>query len=610
MTNLSILYLDGCQLQGMIHSNIMGAFNRLMVLSLSNNHINGSIPQWIGNMSNLNSLDLYDNQLSGPIPQSIGQLIQLRHLFLGANQLQGSLSEVNFVNLSQLVVLDLSYNQLDFNMINFNSIPPFQLLIISLRSCMIGPHFPQWLKTQISIMVLDLSNCGISDIIPSWFWKQPSFYQYLNISHNAIRGELDKPMNISQCVEVFDLRSNQFEGHLPVITGFLYYAFFSNNKLSKGIELYLNRNMSSLIVLDLSNNNLIGEIPDSICHMSQMIMLDLSQNNLSGEIPKCMGKTSSFMEINFISLSNNNLWGSIPQWIGNLSMLLSLHLSSNNFQGEIPFLKNCSKLITLDLGQNKLTGNIPIWIGKRLSSLKILCLRSNSFHGSIPFELFKLKGLQILDLAYNFLSGPLLKSLKLLDAMTIKNKRLEPWIHLDGFRFPFTDHSIFNNLNGEVPIELTSLVGLISLNLSRNKFIGPIPINIGFMQSLECLDLSMNYFSGEIPHSIVNLNGLNHLNLSYNQLSGRIPIGTQLDSFNESSYYGNPKLCGKPVINTCEGDEHAIHNGGHKSHDDEDNFDLYLGMSLGYIIGLWSVLGSLLLKRSWAIAYFQFYKKI
>ncbi|KAI0499542.1 hypothetical protein KFK09_017746 [Dendrobium nobile] len=365
-----------------------------------------------------------------------------------------------------------------------------------------------------------------------------------------------------------------------------------------------------------------------------------------------MGKTSSFMEINFISLSNNNLWGSIPQWIGNLSMLLSLHLSNNNFQGEIPFLKNCSKLITLDLGQNKLTGNIPIWIGKRLSSLKILCLRSNSFHGSIPFELFKLKGLQILDLAYNFLSGPLPKSLKLLDAMATKNKRLQPWIHLDGFRFPFTDHSIFNkhvpisleitlpdslmidvkgiereytnivlslvktidfscnNRNGEVPIELTSLVGLISLNLSRNQFIGPIPINIGFMQSLECLDLSMNYFSGEIPHSIVNLNGLNHLNLSYNQLSGRIPMGTQLDSFNESSYYGNPKLCGKPLVNTCEGDEHAIHNGGRKSHDDKDNFDLYLGMSLGYIIGLWGVLGSLLLKRSWAIAYFQFYKNM
>ncbi|XP_020597596.1 phytosulfokine receptor 1-like [Phalaenopsis equestris] len=151
-----------------------------------------------------------------------------------------------------------------------------------------------------------------------------------------------------------------------------------------------------------------------------------------------------------------------------------------------------------------------------------------------------------------------------------------------------------------------NLVGLISLNLARNEFTGHIPINIGDMQSLESLDLSRNHFSGQIPESIVKLSKLNYLNLSYNQLSGRIPSGTQLDTFKESSYYGNSELCGMPLFKTCKDDEHNIHNGGSNSNDDDD-FGLFLGMGLGFVVGLWSILGTLLLKKSWAFTYFQWF---
>ncbi|XP_020591891.1 receptor-like protein 2, partial [Phalaenopsis equestris] len=303
--------------------------------------------------------------------------------------------------------------------------------------------------------------------------------------------------------------------------------------------------------------------------------------------------------------------------------------------------------------QNYLTGNIPSWIGDRLLSLKILRLRSNKFYGSIPSQLSKLKGLQILDIADNFLSGPIPKSFKLLNSMTIQNKRLQPLIPSDNVFFQkrvqgshviiSSDSNIYwsdalminikgidreftdilslvniidlscNNLTGDVPIELMSLVGLISLNLSRNELKGRIPINICDMQSLESLDLSKNHFSGEIPESIAKLSKLNYLNLSYNQLSGRIPRGTQLDTFKELSYYGNSELCGMPLSKTCEDDDPNSHTRENNFNDDDaedDNFGLFLSIGLGFAVGLWGVLGTLLLKMSWAITYFQWYDNL
>ncbi|KAM1163129.1 hypothetical protein ACFX2B_002010 [Malus domestica] len=176
-----------------------------------------------------------------------------------------------------------------------------------------------------------------------------------------------------------------------------------------------------------------------------------------------------------------------------------------------------------------------------------------------------------------------------------------------------------NNLSGDIPESVTSLLKLISLNLSSNNFTGVLPNNFGQLEMLESLDLSRNQISGSIPPSFSSLHFLGVLDLSYNNLSGRIPVSTQLQSFDASQFTGNLGLCGKPLTPECPGDvtteDPAVPNGSgcDKIKQDGDgliSFGFYVSLALGFIIGFWSVCGTLVLKTSWRYAYFRFFDDI
>ncbi|KAH7527968.1 hypothetical protein FEM48_Zijuj05G0022200 [Ziziphus jujuba var. spinosa] len=112
-----------------------------------------------------------------------------------------------------------------------------------------------------------------------------------------------------------------------------------------------------------------------------------------------------------------------------------------------------------------------------------------------------------------------------------------------------------NNLSGDLPEELTKLLGLVSLNLSRNHISGHVPESISKLKVLESLDLSNNRFSGAIPESLKSLSFLGYLNLSNNDLSGRIPYKDHMITFEASCYGGNQGLCGAPLAVKCPDDE-------------------------------------------------------
>ena len=73
-----------------------------------------------------------------------------------------------------------------------------------------------------------------------------------------------------------------------------------------------------------------------------------------GSIPPTINNCSSIM---VLDLGNNNLSGRIPKTLSQLQFLKSLHLNNNKILRELsPSLRDITSLDVLDLSYNKLSG--------------------------------------------------------------------------------------------------------------------------------------------------------------------------------------------------------------------------------------------------------------
>ncbi|KAF7087061.1 hypothetical protein CFC21_090282 [Triticum aestivum] len=480
-------------------------------------------------------------------------------------------------------------------------VPPFRLKVAGFASCQVGPSFPEWLRWQSDIDVLVLSNANLDDVIPDWFWVTFSRASFLQASGNKLHGSLPADLQHMSADHIY-LGSNKFTGQVPRLPINISRLNLSSNSFSGLLPSELNAPLLGEFLL--ANNQLTGTIPSSICQLTRLNRLDLSGNHLTGDIIQCWKESDA---------NSTNQFG---------FDMLSLSLNNNSLTGEFPkFLQRSSRLMFLDLSYNRLFGGLPEWLPEKMPHLKILRVRSNMFSGHIPKNLTSLDSLHYLDIAYNNISGSIAWSLSNLKAMmTVVSEDTEDYIFEESIPvntkdqkrdYTFAIYKLLvildlssNSLTWHVPEEITLLIGLTNLNLSNNQLTGPIPNHIGDLRQLDSLDLSFNEFSGAIPSSLSALTYLSYLNLLYNNLSGAIPSGQQLQALDNQMYIyiGNPGLCGGPVGGNC-----SSHNAEQSGLGDMNDMpSLYIAMSIGFVVGLWTVFCTMLMKRTWRDAFFRF----
>ncbi|KAG6722712.1 hypothetical protein I3842_03G173600 [Carya illinoinensis] len=341
-----------------------GEFRRLETLNLAANLLNGSIPSSLGNISSLKELLLALNSLSqSPLPSELGNLTNLEVLWLARCDLVGQIP-ATIGRLTRLINLDLSSNGLTgsipWSITGMKSIVQIELYGNSLSGVL-----PSGMSNLTKLLRLDVSMNNFTGTIPDDLCGLP--LESLNVNDNRFEGSLSESITRSANLSELKLFNNTLSGPLPSQLGKnspLRILDVSYNGFSGEIPSHLCENglipeeigsLGNLVEFSGSNNRLTG-LPGSLVKLSGLTTLDLSDNELSGEIPVGI---QAWKKLNELNLANNRLYGEIPSEIGGLQVLNYLDLSGNLFSGKIPLELQNLKLNLLNLSNNRLTGSLP-----------------------------------------------------------------------------------------------------------------------------------------------------------------------------------------------------------------------------------------------------------
>ena len=327
-SGVSALYLRNNLLTGTIPTNIGEKMSHLSYLDLSNNYLNGRIPISLNEIQNLNYLDISNNNLIGEIPNFWKGMQSLQIIDLSNNSLLGGIPS-SICSSPELFILELSNNHLSAD------------LSSTLQNCTL-------LKS------LSLENNRFFGSIPKEI-NLPLLSELL-LRGNSLTGSIPEELCHLPSLHLLDLAENNFSGSIPAclgdILGFklpqqnyslgLLYSFedFGILSYTKHTNLVINgrvvkylKQMQVHSIIDLSKNNLSGEIPEKITQLIHLGALNLSWNQLTGNIPNNIG---SLRDLENLDLSHNNLSGPIPASMASMTFLSYLNLSYNNLSGQIP----------------------------------------------------------------------------------------------------------------------------------------------------------------------------------------------------------------------------------------------------------------------------------
>uniref|UniRef100_A0A0D9X5C4 non-specific serine/threonine protein kinase n=1 Tax=Leersia perrieri TaxID=77586 RepID=A0A0D9X5C4_9ORYZ len=197
----------------------------------------GPIPAELENLKHLTNLNLQQNYLTGPVPSFIGKLTSMQHLGIGSNNFTGELPEElgNLTKLEQLYIDSSGFS---------------------------GP-FPLTLSKLKNLKKLWATDNDFTGKIPGYIGTLTKLEE-LRIG-DIVNGSssLAFVSNLTS-LNILTLRSCKISDNLGTVN-------FSK--------------LAGLTLLDLSFNNITGQVPQSILNLDKLVYLILGNNSLTGSLP-------------------------------------------------------------------------------------------------------------------------------------------------------------------------------------------------------------------------------------------------------------------------------------------------------------------------------------
>ncbi|MFS7950990.1 putative leucine-rich repeat-containing, plant-type, leucine-rich repeat domain superfamily [Helianthus anomalus] len=265
------------KLKGDISRSLL-ELKQLKHLDLSCNDFRGiHVPKFVGSFQNLRYLNLSQSNFGGSIPPQLGNLSELHVLCLGSFH-DHPIETTSMANMKWLSSLGMLH-QLDMSGVDLSK----------------ATDWLQVIKTLPSLVQVHLSQCELSNLhmyVPS---VNLTSLSVLDLSFNNFNSPVPQWIFRVTSLVSLDLTLCHFHGPIPSFRNLtsleLLHAAWTNFMNSSSI--FQELSSSNLVSLDIESCGISSSLLDSLQNLTNLISLDLSENQLTKRIPKSLGNCNT-----------------------------------------------------------------------------------------------------------------------------------------------------------------------------------------------------------------------------------------------------------------------------------------------------------------------------
>ena len=516
--------------------NKMDSIFHLSVLTISHNNLTDDtancLTEVLFHNFGLKELNLSYNYLQAAgiaiICKGLNHLAGLIKLNISNNNISSEAAHDIAVVLSHnnsLEELDLGYNnlgasgavQIFLSMKNYTSLIKFNIGSIGMTD-FAADNLVNILNNNVNLKELDLSHNSIQVNGAIRIFNNATIFRLnkLNISYNNITDQAAD--DIASFIS--------YNSELKVLN------LCHNNLQTSGTIKICKTNISKLINLNISHNNIITDAAENIAafltYNNKLQVLDLSYNELG-----CINIFKSIQALSVLKLSNCHFINETATKLATILQcnikLKEIDLSHNDLSTQVTIkifaegMKNISSLKTINISHNMITYEAAKYIATVLShntKLKELYLSHNKLSASGAIKFFKgtkhISNLIALYISHNMITD---------EAANDTANFLLHNTDLKELNFSY------NNLSAAGIIKICTGMRNISklrmFNINHNKISDEAADDIATVLSrnsnLQTLDISSNYLRSagfaKILHKTKNMIRLTELDIGYNKIT-------------------------------------------------------------------------------------------
>ncbi|CAI9753242.1 unnamed protein product [Fraxinus pennsylvanica] len=368
-------------------NHVVCAEKRVTRIQIGHQNVQGTLPQELTSLTQLERLELQWNNISGPLP-SLKGFSSLQVLMLSNNRFTFIPADF-FTGMSSLLSVEIDNN-------------PFS-----------GWEIPESLNDASTLQNFSANSANITGKIPSFLGGDdfPGLTN-LHLALNNLEGELPSSFSGSQ-IESLWLNGQKLGGEIGVIQNMTYLkeVWLHGNGFSGPLPDF--SSLKNLERVSLRDNSLTGPVPLSLVNLDSLKVVNLTNNFFQGPMPKFIDSVS----VDMTQDTNSFCLPEPGDCDSRVNTLLSIARSmdyprkfAENWKGNDPcndwFGITCNnENITIVNFQNmRLIGTISPDFAS-LKSLQRLILADNNLTGTMPEELTTLPALTELDVSNNQLHG-------------------------------------------------------------------------------------------------------------------------------------------------------------------------------------------------------------